>query len=154
MDGSNHNLGALIGRIMLALIFVMSGFSKITGFAGTAGYMASAGVPHNLVTPGLILSILVEFGCGLLIVVGFRTRLAAILIFLWLIPVTLLFHYLPYRQETAQGQAMMALTNMIMMMKNVSMMGGLLLLASLGPGGYSVDGSGESSGTGSVRHAA
>jgi len=123
---------------MLALIFVMSGFSKITGFAGTAGYMASAGIPHNLVTPALILTILVEFGGGLLIVIGFKTRVVALLIFLWLIPVTLIFHFFPYRQ----GQ--MAMINMIMAMKNLSMMGGLLLLASLGAGGYSVDGGGKS----------
>ncbi|HXR24104.1 MAG TPA: DoxX family protein [Candidatus Binataceae bacterium] len=136
MNGSN-DLGALIGRILLAVIFVMSGFSKITGFAGTAGYMASAGIPAGLVTPALILTILVEFGCGLLIVIGFRTRLAALLIFLFLIPVTYLFHFVPYRQGTN------AMINMIMVLKNISMMGGLLFVASMGPGGYSFDGNGE-----------
>ncbi len=145
MDQS-HDLGALVGRILLALIFVLSGFSKITGFAGTAGYMEHAGIPHNLVLPGLILSILVEFGCGLLLVFGFQTRWAALAMFLWLIPVTLIFHVGPYRQAVAEGQAMVAMTNQIMAMKNLSMMGGLLLLASLGPGAYSVDGRAESSG--------
>ena len=152
MNGS-HDSGALIGRILLALIFVMSGFSKITGFTGTAGYMASAGIPQNLVVPGLILTILVEFGCGLLIVIGFKTRLAALVIFLWLIPVTLLFHFIPYRHATAQGQTMVALTNMAMVLKNLSMMGGLLLLASVGAGGYSVDGHGESA-SGTAMHRA
>ncbi|MGO9265711.1 MAG: DoxX family protein [Candidatus Binataceae bacterium] len=136
MNGSN-DLGRLIGRILLALIFVVSGFGKITGFAGTAGYMASAGIPQGLVTPALILTILVEFGCGLLVVVGFRTRLAALVIFLWLIPVTYIFHFTPYRQGTD------AMINMIMMLKNISTMGGLLFVASMGPGAYSVDGSDE-----------
>jgi putative oxidoreductase len=134
MNGSN-DLGALIGRVLLALIFVVSGFGKITGFAGTAGYMASAGIPQGLVTPALILTILVEFGCGLLVVVGFRTRVAALVIFLWLIPVTYIFHFTPYRHGTS------AMINMIMMLKNISTMGGLLLVASMGPGAYSVDGS-------------
>jgi putative oxidoreductase len=131
----SSDVGALIGRILLVLIFVIAGFSKITGFAGTAGYMAHAGIPASLVTPGLILSILVEFGCGLLIVVGLWTRLAALVIFLWLIPVTYIFHFLPFHNAVAPQ------INMIMMTKNLSMMGGLLFLASVGPGRYSIDGS-------------
>jgi putative oxidoreductase len=134
MNGSK-DLGTLIGRVLLALIFVVSGFGKITSFAGTAGYMASSGIPAGLVTPALILTILVEFGCGLLVVVGFRTRLAALVIFLWLIPVTYLFHFTPYRHGTN------VMINMIMTLKNLSMMGGLLFVASIGPGAYSVDGS-------------
>jgi putative oxidoreductase len=133
MKGS-HDLGALIGRVLLVLIFVLSGFGKITGFAGTAGYMASQGIPQNLVTPALILTILVEFGCSLLVLIGFKTRLAALIVFLWLIPVTLIFHFNPWRH----GQD--AMVNMIMYMKNLSMMGGLLFGASMGPGAYSIDG--------------
>jgi putative oxidoreductase len=138
MNGS-RNLGALVGRILLVLIFVISGFGKIRGFAGTAGYMQGAGIPAGLVTPALILSILVEFGGGLLIVIGFRTRLAAVVLFLWLIPVTYVFHFIPYHHGTPPDQVM---TNMIMILKNISMMGGLLLLASMGPGAYSIDGDG------------
>jgi putative oxidoreductase len=137
---SSRDLGALLGRVLLALIFVMSGFGKIAGFAGTAGFMASGGIPHNLVYPGLLLTIAVELGCGLLVVVGFKARLAALAIFLWLIPVTILFHFVPYRNALAQGQSMVALTNMIMAMKNLSMMGGMLFVASMGPGRYSIDG--------------
>jgi putative oxidoreductase len=139
MTGSG-DLGSLIGRVMLALIFVLSGFGKITGFAGTAGYMVNAGIPHSLVYPGMLLSIAIELGGGLLIVVGFKARLAALVIFLFLIPVTIMFHFAPYRDALLHGQTMIALTNMIMMMKNLSMMGGLLLVASMGPGGYSIDG--------------
>lgn len=133
MNGS-RDFFALLGRILLALIFVMSGWSKITSFAMTGGYMAGQGIPHALVIPGLILSILVEFGCGLLIVLGLRARFAAVLIFLWLIPVTAIFHYEPYRH------GVMPMVNMIMLMKNISMMGGLLFLAAMGPGAFSIDG--------------
>jgi len=139
MEGSK-DLGALIGRIMLALIFVMSGFSKITGFAGTAGFMQGAGIPGALVMPGLILSILVELGCGLLIVIGFRTTFAALVIFVWLIPVTYIFHFVPFHNASAPDQAMTRMINMIMLMKNLSMMGGLLFLAAMGPGAYSAEG--------------
>jgi putative oxidoreductase len=135
----SKDLGALIGRILLVLIFVMSGFGKITSFAGTTGYMQSGGIPAGLVTPALILTILIELGCGLLIVVGFRTSFAAIVLFVWLIPVTYLFHFIPFHNATAPAQAMTRMINMIMILKNISMMGGLLFVASMGPGGYSVD---------------
>ena len=130
----SHDLGALIGRILVVLIFVMSGFSKITGFAGTGQYMASQGIPQGLVVPGFILSILVEFGCGLLIVLGYQTRWAALIMFLWLIPVTAIFHFLSMRH----GEN--SLINMIMVLKNISMMGALIFVAAMGPGGYSIDG--------------
>ena len=139
MTGS-RDLGSLIGRVMLALIFVMSGLDKLTGPAKTAGYMAFGGIPHLLIYPGVALSIAVELGCGLLIVVGFKARLASLAIFLWLIPVTILFHFLPYRDAVAQGKSMEALINMIMVLKNLSIMGALLFVASMGPGGYSIDG--------------
>lgn len=135
---TSRDLGSLIGRMLLALIFVLSGFSKIAGFGSTAGYMASGGIPHNLVYPGLLLTIAVELGCGLLVMIGLKARLASLAIFLWLIPVTILFHVIPYRNALAAGQSMVALTNMAMMMKNLSMMGGLLLIASFGPGGYAI----------------
>ena len=134
MNGS-HNLSALFGRVLLSLIFVLSGFQKITQFAGTAGYMAHVGVP--MVYPALILTILVEFGCGLMVMLGFKARLAAGLLFLWFIPVTIIFHVNPWRH----GQD--AMVNMIMYMKNLSIMGGLLLVASYGPGAYSIDGAGK-----------
>jgi putative oxidoreductase len=76
----SHDLGALFGRILLSLIFVLSGFEKITGFSGTAGYMASMGIP--MVHMALVLTILVEFGCGLLVLIGYHARLAAMLVFL------------------------------------------------------------------------
>jgi putative oxidoreductase len=153
MEGS-RSLGALIGRILLTSIFVLSGFSKITNFGGTAGYMAGAGIPKDLIAPALVLTILIEFGGGLLIMLGLRTRLVALVMLLWFIPVTIVFHLIPYRQATAEGQAMIAMNQMINLLKNISIMGGLIFVASMGAGGYSIDGRGASSGAAPSRRAA
>src|SRR5215471_14983032 len=87
---SLRNVAALVGRILLALIFVLSGLNKIMNISVTAGYMTQTGIPPNLLYPALYLSIAVEFGCGLLVMTGLWARWAALIIFLWLIPVTLL----------------------------------------------------------------
>jgi putative oxidoreductase len=135
-----RDLASLVGRVLLALIFVMSGFDKLTGPEKTMGYMAMGGIPHLLLYPGIAASIAAELGCGLLIVLGFKARWAALALFLWLIPVTIMFHVIPYRAAVSAGKSMEALVNMVMAMKNLSMMGGLLLIVSLGAGGYSIDG--------------
>lgn len=122
---------ALIGRILLALIFIVSGFGKLTNYAATEAYMASAGLPMvGLLLP---LTILVELGGGLLIALGLITRVVAIVMFLFLVPVSLVFHHfwdLPAAQ--AMGQQ-------IHFLKNLSIMGGMLLLAYAGPGSWSLD---------------
>ena len=89
MNTKLQDSAALIGRILLALIFIMSGYGKITGYAGTAAYMASNGLP--MVAVLLPLTILVELGSSLLIVIGWKARWAAAALFLFLIPVTLVF---------------------------------------------------------------
>ncbi len=136
-----RNLTALVGRVLLALIFVVSGFSKLTNLSGTAGYMQHAGIPHALVYPGLFLSIAVELGLGLLVMIGFRARIAAMLMFLWFIPVTIMFHFLPWREAVAHSDKMGAMMQYLNYMKNISIMGGLLVLASFGSGAWSADGS-------------
>jgi putative oxidoreductase len=129
---------ALIGRILLALIFVLSGIQKITNFSGTAGFMAMNGLPAVMLL--LIVSIVIELGGGLLIVVGFQARWAAIIIFLFMIPVTLVFHVHGYQMAMAQHQMPMAMMQKVNILKNISVEGGLLVLAAFGPGRYSVDG--------------
>ena len=131
MNTNVQNTAALIGRILLALIFIISGFGKITGYAGTAGYMASKGLP--MVAVLLPLTILVELGGGLLIALGWKARWAAAVIFLFIIPVTLVFHN-PAGLDAAQAQQ-----QMINLLKNVSIMGGMLGLFAFGPGGFSLD---------------
>ncbi len=82
--------GPLGGRILLSLMFIISGWGKITGFTGTAGYMASVGMPF----PQLLLvgAIIVELGGGLMLLFGWKARLAALAIFLFMVPATLIFH--------------------------------------------------------------
>jgi putative oxidoreductase len=127
MNKNVQNSTALTGRILLALIFVLSGFNKITGFDGTAAYMASAGLPLTKVL--LVLTIAVELGGGLLIMLGWKARWVALVVFLFLIPVTLVFH------NPAQGQQ-----QMIHLLKNLAIMGGMLHLFAFGAGAWSVDG--------------
>ncbi|MGI9025509.1 MAG: DoxX family protein [Burkholderiaceae bacterium] len=126
-----HPAIALVGRILLALIFVVSGFGKVMNYGGTAAYMASAGLPMvGLLLP---LTIAVELGGGLLIAFGLFTRPVAIIVFLFLIPVSLAFHHF---WDVPAAQAM---TQQIQFMKNVAIMGGMLMLAFAGPGSLSMD---------------
>ncbi len=117
--------GPLIGRILLALIFVVSGFNKITGWDGTLGYMASKGIPMTDIL--LIITIIIELGGGLMIVFGIYARWAAFAIFLFLIPVTLIFH--PFWADPEQ---------MNNFMKNIAIMGGMLYIITYGSGSYSI----------------
>jgi len=106
------------------------------------------------VYPGLYLSAVIELGGGLLMIAGLKARWAALIIFLWLIPVTLVFHFADYNQAVQQRQAMNAMIQQIMFLKNLAMMGGLLLLAALGPGGLSLDARSSASGMNAARRAA
>ncbi|MGB8856600.1 MAG: DoxX family protein [Burkholderiales bacterium] len=121
----------LIGRALLAIIFIISGFGKITGFGGTAGYMASKGVPMAEVL--LIPTILIELGGGLMILLGWKARWAALAIFLFLIPTTVIFHG-PWQFPAAEAQG-----QMIHFMKNLAIMGGMLLVFAHGSGPFSID---------------
>lgn len=135
-----RNLAALVGRFLLALIFVMSGFGKLTNMSGTAGYMEHAGIAHALVYPAMLASIAVELGLGVLLMIGFKARIAAMLMFLWFIPVTIMFHFLPWRAAVAHGDQMGAMAQQINYMKNISIMGGMLLIVGFGSGTWSADG--------------
>jgi len=133
-----RDFGALVGRIMLALIFFLSGCQKLMGPAGTMKMMAAHGVP--VVPAAFAVTILAEFGCSLLLILGYKARWAALLLFIWFIPVTLLFHVAAYHQAVIEQKPMDALIQQIMFMKNISIMGGLLMVASFGAGAISLDG--------------
>ena len=81
---------ALLGRILLAALFVPAGFGKISGFEGTVGYIGSVGLP--LPALGAVVAIVVELGLGLLLLVGFKTRLSAIVLAVFTVAAAVFFH--------------------------------------------------------------
>ena len=120
-----NGIAALAGRILIALIFLQSGIDKFVYYQATLGYMTKAGLPYPEVL--LVASGVIETACALALIVGWKTRLAAIALVIWMIPVTLLFH------NPAAGQEAM-----IHFMKNVAITGGLLVLFASGPGVWSL----------------
>ncbi|RLA43139.1 MAG: DoxX family protein [Gammaproteobacteria bacterium] len=127
-----QQIAPLFGRILIAAIFIPAGFSKITGFAGVSGYMAAKGLPMPDLL--LVLTIIIELGGGIMILIGWRATEAALVIALFLVPVTIIFHGF-WGLEEIQKEVQMR-----MFMKNVGIMGGLLCIAGLGSGPLSLGG--------------
>ncbi|MEE9287060.1 MAG: DoxX family protein [Gammaproteobacteria bacterium] len=124
--------GSIVGRILLAAIFIVAGMNKLLNFGGTAAYMESAGLP--MVEVLLVATIVIELGGGLMIALGWNARWAALAIFLFIIPVTLIFHDF----WTVEGQEMQNQLNHFM--KNLAIMGGMLYVIVMGSGPYSGSG--------------
>lgn len=122
-----------LGRLLIAALFIPAGVTKIIGFSGTAGYMASKGLPMADVL--LVLTIIIELGGGLMILLGWRAAEAALIIALFLIPVTIVFHGF-WGIEDPQAMA----AEQRVFMKNIAIMGGLFCLAGLGSGPFSLGG--------------
>jgi putative oxidoreductase len=114
----------LTGRALMSAIFIMAGISKIGAYAGTQGYMESAGVPGAL----LPLVILLEIGGGLAVLLGWKVRIAAFLLAGFSVLSALLFH----ANFADQTQS-------LLFMKNVAMAGGLLFLVAGGVPAWSID---------------
>jgi putative oxidoreductase len=126
-----NRFGPLVGRILIAVIFVMSGASKIAGFDGTVGYIASKGLP--LPQLAAIGAIFVELGGGLMVIVGWRARWAATAMLIFTAAAAVIFHnFWAVPADQVQNQ-------MIHFMKNISMMGGLLFVVMHGSGALSLD---------------
>ena len=123
--------GPLLARLLIAILFIPAGLMKIPGFDATAAYMAAKGLP--LVTVLLVLTILIEAGGGLLILLGWRAREAALILFLFLIPVTVIFHGFWTIEDAAAR-----MNEQRAFMKNLAIMGGVLMIAALGPGPLSL----------------
>jgi putative oxidoreductase len=122
---------ALLSRLLLAALFLPAGIGKITGFAGTAGYIASVGLPMPTVAAAV--AIAVEVLGGLALIVGFGTRWAALALALFTLGASFFFHN--YWAMPAEQQMMQQL----MFMKNIGVTGGLLALAAFGAGAFSLD---------------
>lgn len=119
-----YNVSELAGRVLISAIFILSGVSKIGGYAGTQGYMEAMGVPGGL----LPLVIATELGGGMLVLLGLFTRLAALALAGFSVLAAVLFHFKPDDQM-----------QMILFMKNFAMAGGFLFLVSHGTGAFSLD---------------
>ena len=122
---------ALLGRILLAALFVPAGFGKISGFEGTVGYIGSVDLP--LPALGAIAAIVVELGLGLLLLVGFKTRISAIVLAVFTVAAAVFFHN--YWALPADK----AFVNQLMFWKNIAIAGGLLAFAAFGAGRFSID---------------
>jgi putative oxidoreductase len=122
---------ALIGRVLIALLFVPAGFGKLMGFAGTVGYIGSVGLPMPQV--GAAIAIVVELGVGLMFLVGYKTRIAAIVLALFTVAASIFFHN--YWALPADK----AFVNQLMFFKNIAVAGGLLAYAAVGAGRFSID---------------
>ena len=130
-----NRFAPLVGRTLIALIFVLSGLAKVTGFDGTVGYIASKGLP--LPQLAAIGAIIVELGGGLLLIFGWKARWAATAMLVFTAIAAFVFHnFWAVSPDQAQNQ-------LIHFMKNISMMGGLLYVVTHGSGALSLDGSGR-----------
>src|SRR5262245_2497131 len=121
----------LVGRIFLAAIFVLSGVMKLVDPSGAIGHMSSQGIPYAHVL--LYFAALAEVVGGLWLMFGFLTRIAALGLAIYLIPVTLIFHAfwaVPPEQVAMQSANFM---------KNLAIIGGMLLMMAVGGGPYSLD---------------
>lgn len=122
---------ALVGRILMAWLFIPAGFSKIAGFSGTVGYAASVGLP--LPEVGVAAGLLIELLGGIMLLVGFLTRPAALVLALFTLAASFFFH--AYWSLPAE-QVMM---QQLMFNKNLAIVGGLLAFVAFGAGAWSMD---------------
>jgi putative oxidoreductase len=128
---SRNDVAALVGRVLLAAMFVLAGFGKIGGFERTAASIAGKGLP--LPEVGTAIAIAVELGGGLLLMAGWKARWVALVLAVFTAVATFFFHDFWNLADAA------ARTNQIMFLKNVSVIGGMLMVFAFGPGRYSVD---------------
>jgi putative oxidoreductase len=123
---SQTNYIAAVGRLLLAIVFILSGLGKIASPEATQGYIASAGLPLPLLS--YLIAIVIELGGGVLLVFGYRTRIVALALAAFTVSTALVFH----NDFADQNQ-------MIHFLKNISIAGGLLQAAAFGAGSLSLD---------------
>ena len=117
---------ATFGRLLIAAIFLLSGLGKIASSEATQGYIASAGLPFPLVA--YLIAIAVELGGGALLIVGFQTRIAGVVLAVFTVAAALSFHH----DFADQNQ-------MVHFLKNIAITGGLLQVVGFGAGRFSID---------------
>ncbi len=129
-NGAQDTL-ALIGRILIAYLFIPAGIGKLMGFGGTVGYITSAGLPLPEVAAAV--AIVIELGLGIALLLGFKTRWTAIAMAIFTVVTALFFH-----KYWAVPDAM-KMMQQINFNKNMAIAGGLLAFAAFGPGRFSID---------------
>lgn len=117
-------LGPLVGRILIGLLFLLAGLGKTGDVAGFSGYLASGGLPAFLAWPAVIF----EIAVGLLLIVGWQTRITALATAAFCVVAGFLYHFAPADQM-----------QMAMFLKNLAITGGLLMFAIHGPGKFALD---------------
>jgi len=120
------NQAALVGRVFYASLFILYGYFKLTGFAGTTGYMAKMGLPAPALSAAL--AVVIELGGGLLILIGYQTRVVALALAVYVFIAALIAH-------THFGDP----NQLSHFMKNIAIVGGSLFLVANGAGAYSLD---------------
>ncbi len=131
MNSSYTAFVSLIGRLLLAYMFIPAGYGKLVNIEGTAGYIASSGLPMGSALA--VLAGLLELLGGLALVLGWQVRWAGLALALFTLMASFFFHTfwsVPAEQQMVQQ---------LMFMKNLSVTGGLLLISALGAGPLSLD---------------
>ncbi len=126
LDGLS-NLAALVGRLFFSSLFILSGYAKLTAFTGTIGYMGKQGLPAPIVFAAL--AVIFELGGGLLMAIGYQTRLVALALAVFVFVAAMIAH----RDWALAGQY-------VQFMKNMAIVGGALAFVAAGAGKYSLDG--------------
>lgn len=121
----------LAARVLLMVLFIMFGWSKLTGFSGTVAYMTSSGAPVPELSA--VIAVVMELVVGIALLIGFYTRPLALLLAVYTLGTAIIGHH--YWNMTGAMQY----NNMIHFYKNISIIGGLLLLCVTGAGKYSID---------------
>ena len=122
---------ALLGRALLAVLFILSGWEKLTGFAGLTSLLASKNLPIPQVLA--VITVAIELGGGILLLIGFKARWVALLFVVFLLVITPIFHgFWNAPADQMKNQE-------INFLKNLAILGGMFVVAAFGPGRFSVD---------------
>ena len=131
MSNTNNAL-ILLARILLSFMFILAGFGKVTDAAGTAGMIAGAGLPAATLLA--YVAGLFELLAGLAVLTGFQVRIVG-----WLLAGFCVFTAVVFHLPHASGTELVNILNQIMVMKNITLAGAYILLATVGAGAYSID---------------